>query len=111
MLERRLHHETGEVCYALHDFQPPARFAARERRGLRGLPHLSLWVFADRVELERGWCYTSGHMESYEVETEATFRPREGTWPPALGPAISDWFGPAVAAAALARLADPAAFA
>lgn len=111
MLTPHTHPETREACFVLHDFTPPARFAARERHGVHGRPLLSLWVYAARVELERAWCFSSGHMEAYEQETAATFQRGPEGWPDALSPAVADWFGAEVAAATLRVLADPRAFA
>jgi hypothetical protein len=111
MLTKRQHHETGEVCHVLRDYDPPPRFPAREKHGVHGRPHLTLWVFADRVELELGWCYSSGHMEVYEEQTDATFRREGEDWPASLGPAVADWFGERVAVRVFALLSDPGAFA
>ena len=111
MLTRRLHHETREVCYVLRNYDPPARFSPREKHGVQGKPHITLWLFADRVELERGWCFISGHMEAYEEETEAVCRREGERWPEGLGPATADWFGERVATEALRLLSEPEAFA
>jgi hypothetical protein len=111
MFERRRHHETGEVYHVLRDFSPPPRFPPREKHGVHGRPHISALLFADRVELERGWCYISGHMEVYEERTEATLRRGDEGWPGSVEAAVADWFGAAAGAEAVRLLADPAAFA
>jgi len=92
--ERRAHPETGELCYVARSWDPPARFEPRRKRGVHGRPHLSLWLFADRAVFERGWCYSSGHMEVYEEEVEATLRPLAGVWPREVEEKVASWFGP-----------------
>ena len=110
MLEKRTRHDTGEVCYVLRKHDPPERFGAREKHGVHGRPFLTLWVFADRVELERGWCFASGHMEAYEQEIEATYRREGDRWPDALAGAVVDWFGNSAANEVFERLSDSTAF-
>ncbi len=108
--ERRAHPETGELCYVARSWDPPARFGPRRKHGVHGRPHLSLWLFADRAVFERGWCYSSGHMDAYEEEVEATLRPLEGEWPKELGEQVLSWFGPGLRLEVDAILADSSRF-
>lgn len=108
--ERREHHETGELCYVARNWDPPSQFEPRRKHGVHGRPHLSFWLFADRAVFERGWCYSSGHMDVYEEEVEATLRPSEGQWPAELVERAELWFGPQAARELSALVADPESF-
>jgi len=109
-LTKRTHPATGEVCYQHVDRSPPVQLQAREVHGVHGDPFLDLLVCADRVEIHRGWCFSSGHMEHYEEEVELVVRRQPDGWPGSLRSALAERFGEEVASAVEAALADEAAF-
>jgi hypothetical protein len=104
-LTKRTHPKTGETMYQLVDWSP-ADLAPREAHGTAGTPLRSLRVFADRVEVQESWCFSSGHAELYE-DGPLAVHPRAH---PGLLPAVARAFGPDVAAEIERLFADSSSF-
>jgi hypothetical protein len=105
-LTKRTHPKTGETMYQLVVWSP-AGVAPREAHGTTGTPLRSLKVFADRVEVQESWCFSSGHAELYDDGPLIVHSLAE----PAALPAVAQAFGPEIAAEVERLLGDPTAFA
>ncbi|MCO5167965.1 MAG: hypothetical protein M9894_16600 [Planctomycetes bacterium] len=90
--------EDGRPPRWLHVDHDPADIPAVARHGVLGRPHRALEVTAGRVEVRRGWCFSSGHMEVYEEEPEAGWALDD----PAVVAGVARLLGEAVAAEVVA---------
>lgn len=85
--------DPGQPPRWLHVDYDPTDIPEVTKHGVLGRPHRALEVKGGRVEVRRGWCFSSGHMEVYEEEPEASWALDD----PGLAEGVGRLFGEAVA--------------
>lgn len=109
-LSRERDPETGVVRYRCTAAAPPGLVRPRRLHGVAGDSFVRVEVERDRVTLERGWVFTSGHMDAWETDREQVLGRGDSGWPASLVATLREWCGDELAGQVWARLEDPAAF-